>query len=67
MCLINVAHEHFITQAGKKSKPTLINFMGPRADTWGRAPKAEKNKYPVFRGYRNEILRIIELNRLTLT
>ena len=28
MCLINVAHECFITQAGKKSKPALINFMG---------------------------------------
>ena len=29
MRLINVVHEHFITQAGKKSKPTLKNFMGP--------------------------------------
>ena len=30
MCLINVAHECSITQAGKKTKPALINFMGPR-------------------------------------
>ena len=29
LCLINVAHEHFITQTGKKSKPALINFMRP--------------------------------------
>ena len=28
MCLINVAHEHFITQAGKKSKPALKSSMG---------------------------------------
>ena len=43
MCLINFAHEHFITQTGKKSKPALINFMGPgergaeepRAGIWG--------------------------------
>ena len=28
MCLINVAHECSITQAGKKSKPALIHFMG---------------------------------------
>ena len=28
MWLINVAHEHFITQAGKKSKQALKNFMG---------------------------------------
>ena len=32
MCLINVAHEHFITQTGKKSKPALINSLGPRAE-----------------------------------
>ena len=36
MCLINVAHEHFITQTGKKSKPALINFMGLGAE--GREP-----------------------------
>ena len=30
MGLTNVAHEHFITQAGKKSKPALKNFIGPR-------------------------------------
>ena len=55
MCLINVEHEHLITQTGKKSKQPLINFMGPggrgtegpRADIWGRGPRAEKNKYPV--------------------
>ena len=29
MCLINVAHECSITQADNKSKPALINFMGP--------------------------------------
>ena len=28
MCLINVAHEHFITQAGKKLKPAFKKFMG---------------------------------------
>ena len=39
MCLINVAHECFITQAGKKSKPALINFMGLGAGV-------KKNKYP---------------------
>ena len=31
MCLINVAHEDFITQTGKKSKPALKNFMGQGA------------------------------------
>ena len=51
MCLINVAHEHFVTQAGKKSKPALENFMGTgsgglRANIWGIGPTAEKNKYP---------------------
>ena len=56
MCLINVPHEHFITQTGKKSKPALINFTepgaegpkdrGPRADIWGRGPRAKKNKHP---------------------
>ena len=50
MCLINVAHEHFITQAGKKSKPALKNFMGqggrgePRPNIWGQGTMAEKNK-----------------------
>ena len=29
MCLINVAHEHLTTQTGKKSKPALVNVMGP--------------------------------------
>ena len=29
LCLSNVAHEHFITQTGKKSKAVLKNFMGP--------------------------------------
>ena len=42
MCLINVAHEHLTTQTGKKSKPALVNVMGPGA---------EKNKYPVNQGY----------------
>ena len=28
MCLINAAHEHFITQTGKKPKTALKNFMG---------------------------------------
>ena len=46
MCLINVAHEHLITQAGKKSKPALINFMGPGAEGRHMGPRAEKNKYP---------------------
>ena len=39
MCLINVAHEHLITQTDKKSKTALINFMGPGAK--GRGPRAE--------------------------
>ena len=49
MCLINVAHEHFITDASKMSEPSLANIMGP----WGRGPKskglesrARKSKYP---------------------
>ena len=51
MCLINVAHEHFITQAGKKSKPALQNFMrregrGPRADIWSLGPRSEKKQTP---------------------
>ena len=51
MCLINVAHVHFITQAGQKSKPALKNFMGKgagglRANMWGVGPTTEKNKYP---------------------
>ena len=28
MCLINVAHEHFITDARKISKPALSNIIG---------------------------------------
>ena len=46
--LINVAHEHFITQTSKNSKPAVIILWvrGPRADMWGRGPRAEKNKYP---------------------
>ena len=27
MCLINVAHEHSITKAGKNLNPALTNFM----------------------------------------
>ena len=51
MWFINVAHEHFITQAGRTSKPALKNFMGRgagglRANMWGLGPTAEKNKYP---------------------
>ena len=62
MCLINVAHEHLITQTGKKSKPALINVMGPgtegpRAHIWGRGLRAEKKKYPFFFHY----LRVIPL------
>ena len=37
MCLINVAHEHFVTQTGKKSKPALINFIQPGRR--GRRPR----------------------------
>ena len=50
LCLINPAHEHFITQTGKKSKTALKNFMGPRGPgPWSRCmgSKAEKNKYPL--------------------
>ena len=35
MCLINAAHEHFVTQTGKKSKTALKRFYvsgGPRAE-----------------------------------
>ena len=32
MCLINVVHEHFITQTGKKSKPAFIDFKRPGAE-----------------------------------
>ena len=39
MCLINAAHEHLTTQTGKKSKPALINVIGPGAE--GRGPRAE--------------------------
>ena len=38
MCLINVAHEHLTTQTGKKSKPALVNAMGPGAE----GPRAEE-------------------------
>ena len=41
MCLIDVAHEHFITQTGKKSKPALINFMGPGAESRYMGPRAD--------------------------
>ena len=43
--LNNVAHEHFITQTGKKSKLALD--AGPRAKIWGREPRTEKNKNPM--------------------
>ena len=67
MCLINVAHEHLITQTGKKSKPALINFMGPGAEgaegrgptyrTEGRGPrKTNAPKNEVF------LLRISSVN-----
>ena len=50
MCLINVAHEHLITQIGKKSIPALINFMGPGAK--GRGPtygaEGQEKQIPVF-------------------
>ena len=53
MCLTYVAHAHFVTEAGEKSKPGLINFMGPGGSgprpaygAEGRWPRAEKNKYP---------------------
>ena len=56
MCLINVAHEHLTTQTAKKSKTAHVNVIGPgaegprgrepRADIWGRGPRAKKNKYP---------------------
>ena len=38
MCLTNVAHKRFITQARKKSKAALMNVIGP-------GPGAEKNEY----------------------
>ena len=46
MCLINVVHEHFITQTGTKSKPALTNFMGPTAEDRHMGMRAKKNKYP---------------------
>ena len=48
MCLINVAHEHLITQTYKKSKLALINFTGPRAE--GRAYRAvgREKQIPVY-------------------
>ena len=32
MCLTNVTHKHLTTQTGKKSKPALINVIGPGAE-----------------------------------
>ena len=29
MCLINAAHEHFLTEIGKKLEAALKNFTGP--------------------------------------
>ena len=34
-----VAHEDFITQTGKKSKPAPVNFMGPGPGARGPRPK----------------------------
>ena len=34
MCLINVAHEHFITDASKMPEPALANILEP----WGGGP-----------------------------
>ena len=48
MCLIDVAHEHFITQTRKRSKLALINSMGSRANIWGRRLRAKKNKCPEY-------------------
>ena len=55
MCLINVAHEHLKKQTGKKSKPALINFMGPgaegpRADIWGRGQRKTNTPLTILRG-----------------
>ena len=52
MCLTYVAHEHFVTQTGKKSKPALINFMGLGGQEttygaeirWSRATKTNTPK-----------------------
>ena len=41
MRLINVAHEHLTTQTGKKSKPALVNVMGPGAEGRHMGPRAE--------------------------
>ena len=56
MCLINVAHEHLITQTGKKSKQLLINFMRPgaegqRAEGRHMGPRAEgrEKQIPVYK------------------
>ena len=51
MWFINVAHEHFITQAGRTSKPALKIFMdrgtgGLRANMWGLGPTAEEKQIP---------------------
>ena len=50
MCLINGAHEHFITQTGKKSKQYLKILWGQGRGVEGRLkmePRAEENKYPI--------------------
>ena len=51
MCLINVVHEHFITQKGKNQNQDLKilggrGLGGMRTNIWGLGPTAEKNKYP---------------------
>ena len=53
MCLINVAHEHLTAQTGKKSKPALINVIGPGAEgPRGRRPRAEgREKQILFKNY----------------
>ena len=45
--MINAAYEHFTTQASKKPKTALINFMGPVVE--GPTYGAEKNKYPMLK------------------
>ena len=67
MCLINVAQEYFLTQAGKMSKPALTNFMRLRGrgaedqHTWLRAekkihPKQTNLKSKLPRGGETNIL-----------
>ena len=51
MCLINVVHEHFITQKGKNQNQDFKilwgrGLGGMRTNIWGLGPTAEKNKYP---------------------